>query len=289
MFDEFAGLAYAAGWSTTRFMPEFFAYRSFDLLADQSWFAQGKAISQYEKNLARIRPELSRVEMRELSRRGMRSYMRYWCDTFRMQDWPTSRILGNAVIEGETNLRNALQDGGAIVSLPHSGNWDHAGACIALKGIKVATVAERVKPDSLFQQFLEHRQSLGMDVFPLDATVMLPLMRKLKEGSLIALVADRDLTQQGIPVEFFGEETTMPPGPAALAYQGGRPVVPTIVSYQKSGIVIRFGTPILPDRSAEKNSEITRITHACASFFESEISKAPWDWHMFQPFWNADR
>jgi len=289
MFDEFAGLAYAAGWSTTRFMPEFLAYRSFDLLADQSWFAQGKAITQYEKNLARIRPELSRVEMRELSRRGMRSYMRYWCDTFRMQDWPTSRILANVVIEGEANLRNALQDGGAIVSLPHSGNWDHAGACIALKGIKVATVAERVKPDSLFQQFLEHRQSLGMEVFPLDATVMLPLMRKLKEGSLIALVADRDLTQQGIPVKFFGEETTMPPGPAALAYQGGRPVVPAIVSYQKGGIRVRFGTPILSDRSAEKNSEITRITHECASFFENEISKAPWDWHMFQPFWNADR
>ena len=289
MFDEFAGLAYSIGWNATRFMPEFLAYRTFDLLADQSWFAQGKAISQYEKNLTRIRPELSRVEMRELSRKGMRSYMRYWCDTFRMQDWPNSRILATAVIEGEENLRNALRDGGAIVSLPHSGNWDHAGALIALKGIRVATVAERVKPDTLFQQFLEHRQSLGMDVFPLEAPVMLPLMRKLKEGSLIALVADRDLTQQGIPVKFFGEETTMPQGPAALAYQGGRPVVPTIVTYGKKGVVLRFAPPIAPDRSAEKNSEISRMTMECARFFEDEIAKAPWDWHMFQPFWSADR
>lgn len=289
MFDEFAGIAYAAGWSTTRFLPEFLAYRSFSLLADQSWFAQGKAITQYEKNLDRIRPGLSKVEMRELSRRGMRSYMRYWCDTFRIQDWSRSRILDTVLIEGEDNLRAALAEGGAIAALPHSGNWDHAGACIALKGIKVATVAERLKPESLFQQFLEYRQSLGMDVYPLDATVMMPLMRKLKEGSLIALVADRDLSQHGIPVTFFGEQTTMPPGPAALAFQSGRPVVPTVVSYTKSGILIRFGVPIAPNRKGEKGAEIQRITQACADYFEVEIAKAPWDWHMFQPLWSADR
>ena len=289
MFDEFAGIAYAAGWSTTRFLPEFLAYRSFSLLADQSWFAQGKAITQYEKNLDRIRPGLSKVEMRELSRRGMRSYMRYWCDTFRIQDWSRSRILDTVHIEGEDNLQAALAEGGAIAALPHSGNWDHAGACIALKGIKVATVAERLKPESLFQQFLEYRQSLGMDVYPLDATVMMPLMRKLKEGSLLALVADRDLSQHGIPVTFFGEQTTMPPGPAALAFQSGRPVVPTVVSYTKSGILIRFGVPIAPNRRDEKGAEIQRITQACADYFEGEIAKAPWDWHMFQPLWSADR
>ncbi len=289
MFDEFAGVAYSAGWSATRFLPEFLAYRSFSLLADQSWLAQGKAITQYERNLARVCPGLTRVEMRELSRKGMRSYMRYWCDTFRLQDWSRTRIVDTVLIEGEENLRAALSDGGAIAALPHSGNWDHAGACIALKGIRVATVAERLKPESLFQQFLEYRQSLGMDVYPLDATVMLPLMRKIKEGSLIALVADRDLSQHGIPVTFFGEQTTMPPGPAALSFQSGRPILPTVVTYTKNGIILRFGSPINPDRKANKSAEIQRMTQMCADYFAAEIVKAPWDWHMFQPLWSADR
>jgi len=128
-----------------------------------------------------------------------------------------------------------------------------------------------------------------MDVYPLDATVMLPLMRKIKEGSLIALVADRDLSQNGIPVTFFGEQTTMPPGPAALSFQSGRPLLPTIVTYTKAGITLRFGTQIVPDRKEDKAAEIQRITQQCADYFAVEIAKAPWDWHMFQPLWSADR
>lgn len=285
MLDEFAGLAYAAGWSTTRFLPEFLAYRSFSLLADQSWFAQGKSITQYEKNLDRIRPGLSKVEMRELSRKGMRSYMRYWCDTFRFPDWSQQRISQTVTVENEHLLMDAIAaKTGVIVSLPHAGNWDHAGAYFCGKGVNLVTVAEHLKPEKLFQKFLAFRQNMGMEVLPLDGRVLGTLAQRLRQGALVALVADRDLSRSGIDVKFFGGPARMPAGPALLALKTDAPLITAFVSYTETGINIVFKNVVIPTAGTQEQ-KVAEIVQMTAQHFEDGIKEKPEDWHMLQRIW----
>jgi len=193
-------------------------------------------------------------------------------------------------------LEDALSTGGVIISLPHSGNWDHAGAWAALSGYQVSTVAERLEPESLFDSFVRYREKLGMKVYPLDSRALISLKRDVENGRLIALVADREYGSGGVRksvdreygsggvrINFLQNKVRFPIGPAALSFQTGRPVIPTHVSYTKNGILIHFSEPIWPDDKNIRDEEIVRITQKCADFFEMKIREYPDDWHMLQP------
>ena len=173
---------------------------------------------------------------------------------------------------------------GVIVALPHAGNWDHAGAYFCAKEVRLVTVAERLKPEKLFLKFLSYRESMGMEVLPLDGRVLDTLAQRLDEGALVALVADRDLSRSGIEVDFFGGPARMPAGPALLALRTKAPLITAFVSYTETGIHIEFNTVVLPTsgNESEKVQEIVQIT---AQQFESGIRKAPHDWHMLQRIW----
>lgn len=284
-------LGYAAGWSLIRKMPERAAYRLFDRLADQLWRRNAGGVRQLERNLSRVTGlPLEAPELRELSRAGMRSYMRYWCDAFRLPDWDRAAAQASFKIAHPERLADPVKAGrGAICVLPHMGNWDHAGVWASLEITPLLTVAEKLEPEQLYQAFVSYRESLGMDILGLgDEGVFEALAQRLRDGGLVCLLGDRDLTARGVDVTFFGERTRFPAGPAALAVDTGAALLPVVlyrVGAGNGGAV----TPEVPvPATGTREEKISVMTQAVAQAFEAAIAEHPEDWHMLQKLWLAD-
>ncbi|CAB4536622.1 MAG: phosphatidylinositol mannoside acyltransferase [Actinobacteria bacterium] len=281
-----AYLGYSLGWKLVRLLPETSAYRIAYFAADYLTKKNGKGVQRLRKNYARIRPELSVAQLEELVQLGMRSYLRYWIDTFRFPTWSRERTISSVTVTGEELLRDPLANGtGVIVSLPHAGNWDHAGAYFCFTGAPLVTVAEHLEPEKLFQKFLEYRHSIGMEVLDLNSRAIAVLAQRARAGKLIALVADRDLSSSGVPVNFFGYPSRMPAGPALLAVQTGAHLITAFVSYTQSGIHIDFKGPISVPPLGTATEKVALMTQQAADNFASGLREHTQDWHMLQRIW----
>lgn len=285
MKDRITLIAYLLGWWIVRTLPEKTAYSLFYSIGEFTHRRNGKSIQRLRKNLQQVNPQLDEIELETLVARSMSSYMRYWCDTFRIQKWSTARIRKTVTTTNENLLLEPMKDGrGVVVALPHSGNWDHAGAYFCSLGIPLVTVAERLKPEALFQKFLRHREAMGFEVLSLDSRSFITLVKRAKEKRLIALVSDRDLSQSGIDVDFFGENARMPAGPALLAVKTGIPLIVAHVSYTQTGIHIDFHAVKVPLEGSEQG-RIEEIVQTTADLFAQGIAQHPEDWHMLQRIW----
>jgi KDO2-lipid IV(A) lauroyltransferase len=285
MKERLAASAYFFGWWVVRSIPERAAYLIFSKLGDVLWRRNGKSVQRLRSNLSRTAPELNKFELDTLTKDALHSYMRYWCDTFRIQSWSRERILNSVTISNGNLLIDRIERGeGVVVALPHSGNWDLAGAYFCALGIPLVTVAERLKPEALFQRFLQHRTRMGFEVLALDNRSFATLLKRAREKRLIALVADRDLSQSGINVEFFGAPARMPAGPALLAVKTDIPLIVAHVSYTPHGIHIDFHDVKVPN-SGSDDERIKQTVQACARLFEIGIREHPQDWHMLQRIW----
>ncbi len=276
-------ILYSSLWRAVRIIPERLAYGIFDSLAILAHKRNGKRVVRLRSNYRTVKPELSYSELEALVIDGLKSAMRYWCDTFRISDWSKERVVTRVKAQGEEYLRRPIEQGrGLIVALPHAGNWDHAGAYFCASGVKVNTVAEHLKPERLFRKFLAHREAMGMKVLDLNAGVFTELENLLYQGELVALVADRDLSKSGVNVNFFGKTARMPAGPALLAYKTKADLITAYVSYTPAGINIKFTEPISVNYAADQRGEIARVTQLLANQFEKDISEKLTSWHMQQ-------
>ena len=285
MKDRITLIAYLLGWWIVRTLPEKSAYSLFYWIGEIAHRRNGKSIQRLRSNLHQVKPQLNEIELETLVAQSMSSYMRYWCDTFRIQNWSTERIRKTVTTTNENLLLEPMKDGrGVVVALPHSGNWDHAGAYFCSLGIPLVTVAERLKPEALFQKFLRHRESMGFEVLSLDSRSFITLVKRAKEKRLIALVADRDLSHSGIDVNFFGSNARMPAGPALLAVKTGIPLIVAHVSYTQTGIHIDFHEVQVPTQGSE-TERIEETVQMTAELFSVGIAQHPEDWHMLQRIW----
>jgi KDO2-lipid IV(A) lauroyltransferase len=194
----------------------------------------------------------------------------------------------DSLVSGQENLDAALEEGsGAVIALPHSGNWDMAGVWLVGHSGTFATVAERLKPESLYRRFIDFRETLGFEVLPLTGGDRPPakvLAERLRENKVVCLLADRDLTATGVPVTFFGEQTMMPAGPAHLAATTGAALLPVGLWFTEDGWVFRIHPPIRVAGAAQ----VPVATQALADIFAADIAAHPADWHMMQKLWLAD-
>jgi KDO2-lipid IV(A) lauroyltransferase len=291
--DEVIDAAYAAGWSVVRGMPERLARLTFDQVAVAVATRRGPSVRRLEANLARVRPDANRLELRLLTRDGIRTYLRYWCEIFQLPNMSIDEVVERMDVDGDHRIREAMAAGkGMILTLPHMGNWDHAGAWLAGTGVPFTTVAERLKPESLFERFVAFRESLGMEVIPLtggEAPPFAILSDRLRSGGALCLLSDRDLSGRGIEVDFFGSPARMAAGPAALAVDTGAALLPTTAWYpsrMRWGLTIheQVHVPAEGDRAAK----IRAMTQEVARAFERAIAASPQDWHMLQRLWTAD-
>jgi len=275
-----ADLAFALAWALVRRLPEKTVTWLFRQVADQVVRRHGRGVRRLRGNLAVVRPDATSAELDALTLAGMRSYLRYWQEAFRLPEWSDQEVVGRVRTVNEKLLRDAHAAGrGVICALPHLANYDHAGAWAGLTGMPVSTVAERLKPESLFDRFIEYRKKLGMEVLPLtgsDQDVVGILAERLEAGGFVCLVADRDLSERGVPVTFFGRPSRMPAGPAALSLRTGAPLIPAPLHYDGPQLVITFHDAIEPEGGT------AGMTQRCADAFAAGIAAHPQDWHMLQ-------
>jgi KDO2-lipid IV(A) lauroyltransferase len=231
-------------------------------------------------------PEYSSQKLEEITKLGMRSYLRYWFDTFRLSKWSKNRIISTTQVIRENLLRDPIQSKqGCIVALPHAGNWDHAAAYFCSTGITLTAVVEKLKPEAIFKKFLAYRESIGIEAISHKEKTIPILTERLQAGKLIALVADRDMSRNGIEVNFFGKTSKMPSGPAILAIKTGAPLITAYVRYTSGGIEIIFDETLKPTNSGSEEEQIKIITQSMADNFAKRIKENPVDWHMLQRIW----
>ncbi|MDG3011358.1 phosphatidylinositol mannoside acyltransferase [Rhodococcus sp. D2-41] len=282
-----ADAGYGAGWQLVRLLPESVATRLFDVGADLA-ASRGMGTDQLRRNYSRVLGVPPEAVPEELVREGLRSYARYWREAFRLPSMDVTEVKRkiDPLVAGTEYLDAAMAAGhGAVLALPHSGNWDMAGTWLVQTWGKFATVAERLEPESLFERFVEYRESLGFEVFPLSGGETPPfpaLAERLRAGGIVCLLGERDLTAKGVPVQFFGEQTSMPAGPAKLARDTGAALLPVHCWFTDGGWGFSIDAPI--DMAAGVES----ATQALADRYAANIAAHPADWHMLQPLWWQD-
>ncbi len=292
--DWFVDRAYALGWALVCRVPESWARSAFLLAGDIAWRRQGRGVQRLEANLRRVTgPQASGKELRALSRAGMRSYARYWMEVFRLPVISRERILADTVSNGGERAAFAqLAAGrGVIFALPHTGNWEVAGAWIIARGAgRFTTVAERLKPESVFLRFLAFRESLGFEVLPATGgnSRFGVLAQRLRAGGLVCLPADRDVTGGGIEVEFFGQKARMMGGPAALAVQTGAALLPAVLWFDGRGWGVHIYPEIPVPAEGSRRDKMAAMTQQMARNFEAGIAAHPEDWHMLQRVFAED-
>ena len=242
-------------------------------------------------NYATARPELTGPELDALVRAGMRSYLRYWCDSFRLPDLSVADLVQGVRAVGDTPIRDCLRSGrAAVVFSGHMGNWDLAAAWSTTQLAPVTTVVERLKPEELFEEFVAFRERLGMRILPLTGgtDVFRALTRVCRSGGLVAVLADRDLTRGGIEVDFCGQRTRMAIGPAALAVNTGAALYPVTVHYERlpqgpgRRIVVTFHDAVPVPTRGTSREKIQVMTQACADVLTGAVLTHTEDWHMMQ-------
>ncbi|WP_406010037.1 phosphatidylinositol mannoside acyltransferase [Streptomyces sp. NBC_00637] len=283
---------YGLGWSTVKKLPEPVAVRLGRTVADLAWKRRGKGVLRLESNYARVVPDASPERLAELSRAGMRSYLRYWMESFRLPTWSAERVGNGFVPKDVHHLTDGIASGrGVILALPHMGNWDLAGAWVTTElRTPFTTVAERLKPETLYDRFVAYREGLGMEVLPHSGgSAFGTLARRLRDGGLVCLVAERDLSASGVEVNFFGDTATMPAGPALLAQQTGALLLPVTLWYDDSPVMRgRVHPPVEVPESGTRAEKTSVMTQSLADAFATGIADHPEDWHMLQRLWLAD-
>jgi phosphatidylinositol dimannoside acyltransferase len=285
-----ADWGFAAGWGVVRRLPDPLVRSVFQGAADLAARRDGPGTRQLRRNLARVVPQASDEELDELLRAALRSYARYWRETFRLPAMDQREIY-RRVDERMVNksmVDEALDRGrGLVLALPHTANWDVSGIWLVNHSGTFTTVAERLRPESLYQRFVAYRESLGFEILPASGTDFSPyrvLIDRLRENRVVCLPADRDLSRRGIPVTFFGEETRMPAGPARLAALTGATLLIVNQTFTEDGWGLGVHTPMI----VHKREEIPAVTQHMADAFAADIAASPADWHMVQPLWIAD-
>lgn len=287
----YTGLAYAMGH-----VPERVAYGVADVVS--RFMARGARLDMNQRHMHRVLAsecapgvEPDPALVRRWSNRTFTSYARYWADGARLPYIGESAVRAKwRLEEGIEHLRDATARGeGAIVALPHVGSWEWGGYWLALEGMPMTAVVERLEPEQLFEWFLAQRAAMGLTGVPIGAGSSATLIRALKNNHLAGLVSDRDIVGNGVEVEFFGEKTTLPGGAATLAFRTGAPLVPVVVysgpGTWHTGVV---HPPMDTTRRGTLREDVARVTQELATLFEEDIRRRPEQWHMYQPNWPSD-
>ncbi len=299
--DSVSVLGFRLGWKVVKALPERAAYAMFDRIADLAVRRGGSGVERLRANYARARPELGPPELEALVRAGMRSYMRYYCEAFRLPSLTRAQIDGAVSCTGhEAPRAQALAGETVVVFVGHLGNFDLGAAWSASNIGPVTTVAERLKPEAVFQEFVAFRRSIDMDIIPLTGggDPFAALVARAREGGhVIALASDRDLTSNGVEVDFLGRRARMAKGPAVLALLTGAPLYAATIHYEPApsgtGLgghrtVIAFSPELTPRVGGSTAVRVQDLVQQCADHLAGTVVEHTSSWHMLQRIFVED-
>ncbi len=291
MNEKIVDLGYAAGWRLARALPLPVARGLFNAGADRSARKRGPGVTRLARNLRHVvDPSITGDAFDEIVRRGMRSYARYWMEAFRLPSYSPEQLRTALRVTNREVLAEAVAAGkGLVLALPHAGNWDVAGAWAAAQGWGISTVAQRLRPESLFERFVAFRESLGMEILPLSGGERPPLdvlAERLGQGWVVPLLADRDLSVRGVDVRFFGGTARMPAGPALLALRTGAPLFTVDMWFCEDTPCAQLRSIPLPGPDEGRlDARVRLVTQRVADALAAGIAAHPQDWHMLQKIW----
>ena len=275
-----------------RGLPGFAAQGISPALGFTASFANAERREMIERHLRRADPTMGGARLRRAVQLAFDSYTRYWLESFRLPHLPRRTVDRGMTVDGYEHVEAGLAQGnGIILALPHLGGWEWAGRWLVDRGLGVTAVVEAIEPPELFDWFKQLRNELGMNIVALGPSAGKEVLAALQRNDVVCLLSDRDIQRTGVEVDFFGETTTLPPGPATLALRTGAPLLPTAVYFtdRTDGHLGVVRPPIDPTRSGERlRFDIARVTQDLAGELEHLIRRAPYQWHLFQPNWPSD-
>jgi phosphatidylinositol dimannoside acyltransferase len=283
---------YRLGSLAARLMPGPVAAAAASSLGFGASLASPARREMFQRHLRRVNPTMSRSAMRIATQTAFDSYARYYVESFRLPTLSKATVARTFTLDGFDHVTDALAVGnGVILALPHLGGWEWAGRWLTDQGHRMTVVVEPLDPPELFQWFTDLRKDLGMIVVPLGPTAGSAVLRALKNNEVVCLLCDRDIERKGVDVEFFGERTTLPAGPATLALRTGAALLPVgcyfTPRYNGHHAIVR--PPVPAERhGGGLRDDVARVTQLLAHELEFLIRRAPEQWHMFQPNWPSD-
>jgi KDO2-lipid IV(A) lauroyltransferase len=286
-------LGYGLGWSVVKALPRSVVWPVFRAGADRSFHGNGPSTQRLRRNLRHVvGPDMSETDLDLLVREGLRSYARYWLESFQLPRYSPRELDRLFHLENAFRLEEAVTSGtGCVVALGHSGNWDLGGAWVCTQGWPLTTVAERLKPEGLYRKFLAYRNSLGMEIIPTVGGERAPLeilTERVNAGRVVPLLADRDLSARGVEVRFFGGRTRMPAGPAMLALRTGAPLYVVSLWYEGDRSCGIVKGPLVVPTEGPLDVRVRSITQTIADLLAEHIAEYPQDWHMLQRMWLSE-
>lgn len=282
---------YRLGSLAARMMPGPIASAAAASLGFGASFSSPAKRAMIERHLKRVNPKLRTASLRVAAQQAFDSYARYYMESFRLPTLSKRTVDRGFTIDGYEHITSAIEQGnGCILALPHMGGWEWAGRWITDQGLPMTVVVEALEPKELFDWFAELRKNLGMTVIPTGPHAGVAVLKALRANEVVCLLCDRDLERNGIEVEFFGEKTTLPAGPALMSLRAGAPLLPTATyftpAYQGHHAIVR--PPLPMQRLGRVREDLERVTQLLAYELEFLIRRAPEQWHLFQPNWPSD-
>jgi phosphatidylinositol dimannoside acyltransferase len=293
--ERVSGALTVAGFRTgslmARAIPGFVANNVGNPIAFGANVSNRERRATIERHLRRVNPTWSSWRLRSAVQEAFQSYTRYWVESLRLPGLGKRTVANGLEVAGYSYVTEALEQGkGVILALPHLGGWEWAGRWLTDRGHKVTVVVEKIEPPELFEWFADLRSKLGMKIVPLGPDAGKAILRALNENEIVCLLSDRDIGGGGVEVEFFGERTRLPGGPATLGLRTGAPILPVAVyfTHQANGHLGVVRPPVPADRRGKLREDVARVTQSLAHELEYLIRRAPEQWHLFQPNWPSD-
>ena len=291
MSDRLTYLTYRIGAGLIGVLPEPAIRRLGRWAGWLSWWWADDRKAMAIRHMRRVLGDRDRDIIEGAAREMFSAYGRYWAETLWFRPRRFDAVRSRVTLIGSEHVRAAqAENRPMIVALPHVGNWEMAGTLAEDEGVRITAVAEALANRRLADWFTNLRARLSIEVVLAEgATTMRALLPALRDGRVVALVADRNIGGRGIEVEFFGEKTSLPAGPAVLALRTGAVLLPGAAYFEPGAghrMVVR--PPIaVPQESAAQRARV--MTQQLARCFEELIREAPTQWHLVQPNWPSDR
>ena len=283
---------YRLGSLAARFTPGPVAIAAASAMGFGANVANRERREMFHRHLRRVNPAITPTQVRLATQEAFESYAHYYVESFKLPTLSKRVVDQGFTRDGYEHITAGLERGnGVILALPHLGGWEWAGRWMTDQGHRLTVVVEPLEPPELFEWFAELRESLGMTVVPVGPKAGTAVMKALRANEVVCLLCDRDIERTGVDVEFFGERTTLPAGPAMLGLRTGAAVLPVGCYYTRryNGHHAVVRPPLPLERSdAGLRADVARGTQALAAELEYLIRRAPEQWHLFQPNWPSD-
>lgn len=255
-------------------------------LADLHYFFAFRDRRFVKANLKIIFPERENRQLRKISRMVFRNFAKYLVDFFRFEKLGRSYIDKNIKLKNLHYFDQALAAGkGVVVLTAHLGNWELGGVVLAQLGYPFWAVALPHKNIKVNDFFVSQRARKGVNVIAMGKAIR-SCISEIRNNHLVALVGDRDFTEKGIIVDFFGKPTRFPEGPAALSLMTGAAIIPGfMLRNPDDSFTLSIEKPVEFMPTGDKSKDLANLVKAYKNIFEDYIRRYPEQWYVFRRFW----